>query len=229
VTDKENSKIKNFIRGIVLLGTLMALFFGSAGTFNWPEAWLFLILYIAAVTGMVVWLKRNAPDLLKERMSKRKDAKTWDKIFLVTYSVLVMIMLVVAGFDAVRYRWTHVPLVVKTLGFLGFIPAYLLIFWTMMENRYLSEVVRIQEERGHEVCTTGPYRYVRHPMYVGVIIFFLCLPLALGSFWALPLSVLIILGFLIRTSLEDKTLQNELPGYQEYAEKVRYKLIPGLW
>lgn len=229
MTDKETSKIKNIIRGIVLLGTLMALLFGSAGTFDWPEAWLFLLLYTAAVTGMVVWLKKNAPDLLKERMSKRKDAKTWDKIILMTYSFLVMIMLVVMGLDAVRYRWTHVPLVVKTLGFLGFVPAYLLIFWTMMENRYLSEVVRIQEERGHEVCTTGPYKYVRHPMYVGVIVFVLCLPLALGSFISLFLSILIVLVFLIRTSLEDKTLQKELPGYKEYAEQVRYRLIPGLW
>jgi protein-S-isoprenylcysteine O-methyltransferase Ste14 len=162
-------------------------------------------------------------------MSKRKDAKTWDKIILVTYSVLVMIMFVVTGLDSIRFQWTRVPLEVKILGFLGFIPAFLLVFWTMRENRYLSEVVRIQEERGHEVCTTGPYRYVRHPMYAGVIIFIICLPLALGSFIALFLSALNVLVFLIRTSLEDKTLQNELPGYKEYAERVRYRLIPGLW
>jgi protein-S-isoprenylcysteine O-methyltransferase Ste14 len=229
VADKETSKIRNIIRGIVLLGTLMALFFGSAGTFNWIEAWLFLFFYVVAVTAMVTWLKKNAPELLKERMSRKKDTKTWDKIILFTYTVLVMIMLVVAGFDAIRYQWTYVPSTVKALGFLGFIPAYMLVFWTMMENRYLSEIVRIQEERGHEVCTTGPYRYVRHPMYVGVIIFIICLPISLGSFIALSFSALIILVFLIRTSLEDKTLQKELPGYREYAEKVRYKLIPGLW
>jgi protein-S-isoprenylcysteine O-methyltransferase Ste14 len=207
----------------------MALFFGSAGSFNWIEAWLFLFFYVIAVTAMVTWLKKNAPELLKERMSRKKDAKTWDKIILVAYSILVMIMLVVAGFDAIRYQWTHVPVGVRVLGFLGFIPAYMVIFWTMMENRYLSEAVRIQEERGHEVCTTGPYRYVRHPMYVGVIIFVICFPLALGSFIALFLSVLIIVVFLIRTLLEDKTLQKELPGYREYAEQVRYRLIPGIW
>ena len=99
----------------------------------------------------------------------------------------------------------------------------------MTQNRYLSDVVRIQEERGHEVCMTGPYRYVRHPMYVGVIIFVLCLPLALGSFFALFLSAAILFVFLIRTSLEDKTLQKELPGYKEYTEQVRYRLIPGIW
>jgi protein-S-isoprenylcysteine O-methyltransferase Ste14 len=140
-----------------------------------------------------------------------------------------MIMLVLAGFDAIRYQWTYVPLGIKVLGFLGFIPAFLLVFWTMTQNRYLSEVVRIQEERGHKVCTTGPYRYIRHPMYMGVIIFVLCFPLALGSLMALILSVLIIVVFLIRTSLEDKTLHKELEGYKEYAEKVRYKLIPGVW
>ena len=207
----------------------MALFFGSAGTFNWPEAWFFLFLYAVAVIGIVRWLKKHSPELLKERMSRRKDAKTWDKIILILYSLLVMMMLAVAGLDAIRYQWTHVPPVLKVLGFLGFIPAYMLIFWTMTQNRYLSEVVRIQKERGHEVCTTGPYRYVRHPMYVGVIIFVLCLPLALGSFFALILSAAIIFVFLIRTSLEDNTLQKELPGYKEYAEQVRYRLIPGLW
>ncbi|MGD8537366.1 MAG: isoprenylcysteine carboxylmethyltransferase family protein [Candidatus Aminicenantes bacterium] len=223
------SKIKNIVRGIVLLGTLMALFFGSAGTFNWIEAWLFLLFYAVVVTVMVAWLKKNDPELLKERMTRKKDAKTWDKIILTTYSVLVMIMLVLAGFDAIRYQWTYVPLGIKVLGFLGFIPAFLLVFWTMTQNRYLSEVVRIQEERGHKVCTTGPYRYIRHPMYMGVIIFVLCFPLALGSLMALILSVLIIVVFLIRTSLEDKTLHKELEGYKEYAEKVRYKLIPGVW
>ncbi|MGD9347526.1 MAG: isoprenylcysteine carboxylmethyltransferase family protein, partial [Candidatus Aminicenantes bacterium] len=165
MAEKESSKIQNIIRGIVLFGTLVALFFGSAGTFDWAEAWLFLIFYAASVTGLVVWLKKNAPDLLRERMTQRKDAKTWDKIILIIYSVLVMAMLIVAGLDAVRYQWTHVPLWAKILGFLGFIPAYALVFWTMTQNRYLSEVVRIQKDRGHKVCTTGPYKYVRHPMY----------------------------------------------------------------
>jgi len=229
VAKEETSKIKNIFRGITLLGSLMALFFGSAGTFNWPEAWLFLFLYAVAVICFVRWLKKHNPELLKERMSRRKDAKTWDKIILLIYSILAMIMLAVAGLDAVRYNWSHVPPVLKVLGFLGFIPAYMLVFWTMTQNRYLSEVVRIQEERGHEVCTTGPYRYVRHPMYVGVIIFVLCLPLALGSYFALSFSVPIIFVFLIRTSLEDNTLQKELPGYKEYAEQVRYRLIPGVW
>ncbi len=226
---EEASKIKNIIRGIAMSGCLIALFFGPGGTFNWPEAWLFLFLYAVALTGIVVWMKKNAPDLLKERMSRKKDAKTWDKVILSIYTVLVMIMLAVIGFDAVRYNWSHVPLLVKVLGFLGFFPAYMLVFWTMTQNRYLSEVVRIQKERGHDVCTTGPYRYIRHPMYVGVIIFVLCLPLALGSFFALILSAAIVIVFIIRTALEDKTLQKELSGYKEYAEKVRYRLIPGVW
>jgi protein-S-isoprenylcysteine O-methyltransferase Ste14 len=229
VAEKETSKFKNIIRGIALFGSFLALFFVSAGTFNWPEAWLFLFLYTVAVIGMVRWLKKHNPDLLKERMSRRKDAKTWDKVILFIYSLLVMMMLAVTGLDAVRYNWSHVPLFVKALGFFGFFPAYILVFWAMTQNRYLSEVVRIQEDRGHEVCTTGPYEYIRHPMYVGVIIFVLCLPLALGSYFALFFSIPIIFVFLIRTSLEDKILQKELPGYKEYAEEVRYKLIPGVW
>jgi protein-S-isoprenylcysteine O-methyltransferase Ste14 len=140
-----------------------------------------------------------------------------------------MAMVVVAGLDAVRYQWTHVPLWTKILGFSAFIPAYALVFWTVTQNPYLSEVVRIQKDRGHKVCTTGPYKYVRHPMYVGVILFVICLPLALGSFYALIFSAVIVSLFAIRTSLEDKTLHQELPGYKEYTEQVRYKLIPGIW
>jgi protein-S-isoprenylcysteine O-methyltransferase Ste14 len=122
-----------------------------------------------------------------------------------------------------------VPLSLKIVGFSGFAPAFFLVFWTMTENTYLSEIVRIQKERGHRVCTTGPYKYVRHPMYAGVILIILCLPLALGSFYSLIPGSLIILLFILRTFLEDKTLQDELPGYRDYAGRVRYKLIPGIW
>lgn len=229
MTPQKTSRIKNIIRGIMLLGTLIILLFGPAGTFHWPEAWIFLFFYGVAVTGIAVWLKKNSPELLKERMTRKKDSKAWDRIILVIYTILAMIMFVIAGFDAVRFRWSHVPSLVKSLGFLGFVPAYLLIFWTMTQNPYLSNVVRIQEERGHKVCTTGPYKYIRHPMYLGIIIFIFCLPLALGSFFSLLISVSIAIVFLVRTSLEDKTLQSELPGYKEYARQVRYRVIPGVW
>ena len=140
-----------------------------------------------------------------------------------------MILLVITGLDAVRFRWSNVPFVLKALGFIGFIPGIVFSLWAMVKNTYASNMVRIQENRGHKVCTTGPYRYVRHPMYVGVIILVLCFPLALGSFYAFIPSSTIAILFVLRTLLEDKTLKKELPGYKEYAKKVRYKLIPGIW
>ncbi len=209
----------------------LALFFVPAGTIKWPEAWIFLLLYFSWLTAIIIWLKKNDPELLKERMTarKKKDVKRWDKVFIFFYSLVFVVLIVLTGLDAVRFRWSYVPLIVKVIGFLSFIPAMSIGTWAMKENTYLSEMVRIQEERGHQVCTTGPYRYVRHPLYMGVIIFFFCFPLALGSLYSLiPAFVAVILLF-IRTALEDKTLYNELPGYKEYAEKVRYRLIPGVW
>jgi protein-S-isoprenylcysteine O-methyltransferase Ste14 len=174
-------------------------------------------------------MKRRAPDLLKERLTRNKEIKSWDKMIMTVYSFLLIILLAVPGLDAVRFGWSEVPLVVKALGFFGYIPALVFAFWAMRENAYSSDVVRIQEDRGHTVCSTGPYRYVRHPMYVGVILFVLCFPLSLGSLYSfIPASIIVVL-FIIRTSLEDKTLQEELPGYKEYTQTVRYRLIPGVW
>jgi protein-S-isoprenylcysteine O-methyltransferase Ste14 len=226
---REDSILVKVIKGVVTVFFILALLFVSAGTLKWIEAWLLLLLYFAAVSGVLIWMKIKAPDLLKERMSRNKEIKSWDKIIMTAYSFLLIILLAVPGLDAVRFGWSEVSLIVKALGFFGYIPALVFAFWAMRENAYSSDVVRIQEDRGHTVCTTGPYRYVRHPMYVGVILFVLCFPLSLGSlFTFIPASLIVVL-FILRTSLEDKTLQEELPGYKEYAQKVRYRLIPGVW
>jgi protein-S-isoprenylcysteine O-methyltransferase Ste14 len=226
---KEDSIPVKVIKGVVTVFFILALLFVPAGTLQWPEAWLLLFLYFAVVTGVLIWMKRNAPDLLKERMTRNKEIKRWDKIIMTAYSFLLIILLAVPGLDAVRFGWSEVSLVVKALGFFGYFPAIVFAFWAMKENAYSSDVVRIQEDRGHSVCTTGPYRYVRHPMYVGVILFVLCFPLSLGSLYSFIPASLIVVLFIIRTSLEDKTLQEELPGYKEYAQTVRYRLIPGVW
>ena len=174
-------------------------------------------------------MKKNDPELYKERSTRRKDVKKWDKIIMYNYTLLLMAQVVISGLDAVRFGWSSVPLLIKIFAFALFIPAISFAFRAMIHNSYLSPYVRIQEERGHEVCTTGPYRIVRHPMYTGVILVFLCTPLALGSLWSyIPASLIIIL-FFVRTAFEDKTLQQELPGYQEYSQQVRYRLIPGIW
>jgi protein-S-isoprenylcysteine O-methyltransferase Ste14 len=227
--DKNSSKVKKIIKGTVIALSLLALLFVPAGRLNWPEAWLFLILYISYVAGAVIWLKKNDPDLLRERISIKKDVKGWDKNIMHAYTLLLMILLVVTGLDSVRFRWSQVPIALKAIGFLGLMLSGGMFLWVMKENTYLSKMVRIQKDRGQKVCTTGPYKYVRHPMYAGIILFILCFPLFLGSFYALIPGLIIVILFILRTLLEDKTLHKELPGYQEYAKEVQYKLIPRVW
>lgn len=231
MSNQDSSKLKITVKIVIMIIFFMALIFVPAGTIKWLEAWIFLLIYFLFAAALVLWLKKNDPELLKERMAakKKKNVKGWDRAIISAYTLLVLALIVLAGLDAVRFRWSRVPLEIKVLGFIGFIPTVILVFWTVKENSYLSEMVRIQEERGHQVCTTGPYQYVRHPMYVGVIIFLFCLPLCLGSLYALVPASLSVILFILRTALEDKTLQQELPGYKEYAQKVRYRLIPGIW
>jgi protein-S-isoprenylcysteine O-methyltransferase Ste14 len=226
---KMPSKAITIIRTIFTILFAIAAIFVPAGTLKWTEAWLFIILYAVAVVAVLFWMKKKAPGLLKERMKRKKDVKSWDKIIMFLYSCILIVILILPGLDAVRFHWSNVPLIAKVLSFIGYIPGFWIAFWAMRENAYLSDVVRIQEDRGHTVCTTGPYKYVRHPMYVGVFVIMLCFPLSLGSLYAfIPAGIIIIL-FFFRTALEDKTLREELPGYSEYAQKVRYRLIPGIW
>lgn len=227
--DKTPSKAVLIIRTVFTTLFCLAAIFIPAGTIRWTEAWVFIIFYAVAMTAAIRWMKKNAPDLLKERMKKKKDTKRWDKLFMALYSVFLLVLIILPGLDAVRYGWSHVPTIAKVLAFFGYIPGFWIAFWAMRENAFLSDVVRIQEDRGHTVCTTGPYRYVRHPMYVGVFLIMLCFPLSLGSLYTfIPAGIIIIL-FFFRTALEDKTLKKELPGYKEYAQKVRYRLLPGIW
>ena len=226
---KTPSKLKITIQTIFTSLFCIAAIFIPAGTLKWTEAWLFIILYAVGVTAAIFWMKKNAPDLLKERMKRKKDVKSWDKIFRAIYSIFLLVILILPGLDAVRFQWSNIPLIVKVFAFIGYIPGSAIAFWAMRENAFLSDVVRIQEDRGHTVCTTGPYKYARHPMYVGVILIMLCFPFSLGSLYTLIPAVIIVILFFIRTALEDRTLQLELPGYKEYAQKVRYRLIPGIW
>jgi protein-S-isoprenylcysteine O-methyltransferase Ste14 len=224
-----HSKTKRILQTIITSLFCIAALFIPAGTLKWTEAWLFVILYAAAVTAAVAWMKKKSPGLFRERTKKKKVVKSWDKTFMVLYSIVLLVLLILPGLDAVRFRWSKVPVFVKILGFIGYIPGFAIAFWAMKENAFLSDVVRIQEDRGHTVCTTGPYRYVRHPMYAGVIWIMLCFPLSLGSFFTLIPAFIIVILFIFRTALEDRTLLEELPGYKEYSQKVRNRLIPGLW
>jgi protein-S-isoprenylcysteine O-methyltransferase Ste14 len=220
-----------FLRSILYLFIFVVILFVPAGRLDWWAGWALFTGFILAVGLLVLWARRNDPALMAERQNsaKAENVKGWDKVIMSIYSVVLLIMLVLASFDAGRMGWSQIPLVVRLMGWLGLVLAYVLVWRVMVENTFLSERVRIQDERGHQVVSTGPYRIIRHPMYAGIILAMFSLPIALGSWWALIPAVLIVGLFIIRTALEDRTLLEELTGYQEYARKVRYRLLPGIW
>jgi len=209
---------------------MSAALFGAAGTFLWLEAWLFLVLQFSFSTYAALWLKKRNPELLKERMTFCKPtARVWDKAYIWISTGIFIFYLILPGLDAMRYGWSEAPVFAETAGFLGIVVSFAVIFVVMKENPYLSRVVEIQKERGHRVVETGPYRYVRHPMYAGAVILFLSIPLALGSYWTLVPAFSLIILLLLRTRFEDKVLHEELEGYRAYAKRTKYRILPGVW
>lgn len=226
----EISTTRIAIRLVLSFAIMAAAFFGSAGTFAWPEAWLYIVLQFTFSTTLGVWLKKNNPDLLRERMVFLKQtARGWDKAIMLAATAVLIPYLLLPGLDAIRYQWSCVSFPLKVAGFVGVFVSLALICRVMRENTYLSRVVEIQHDREHKVISTGPYRYIRHPMYVGVTVMFFCIPLGLGSLWTFIPATLFTVLLVIRTHLEDKTLRTELEGYASYADRVRYRLVPGIW
>ena len=202
------------------------------GDLGWWQAWGYSLLIVAAGIGGRIWAERRHPGLMAERQNTEKfqDAKAWDKVLAPLMALSVSFPLViVAGLDH-RFGWSPVfPLWLVVLGFILISLGYAFAVWALAENRFFASVVRIQTDRGHGVCDTGPYRLVRHPGYAGNIPPLLGIVLALGSVWTLvPAAVALVIA-VVRTALEDRTLQEELPGYRDYARRVRYRLIPGIY
>lgn len=230
---KQNKKSLKTSFGRIIVRVILAwvvvatILFWPAGTYNWLEAWLFLLLGFSFLLVMKFWMKKNSPKLLKKRMLKKMPVKKWDKITALGFAFLFLSLFMTAGFDE-RYQWSKVPYVFEVVGFLGIIISmYYLVFSSLKENPYLAKIAEIQE--GQKVITTGPYKWVRQPFYAGVIIVYTLIPIALGSFYALIPSLLLTILFIIRASFEDKMLQNELRGYKDYTKKTPYRLLPGVW
>jgi protein-S-isoprenylcysteine O-methyltransferase Ste14 len=227
--DTRRGVVRWLVRESMGLLVLAVILFVSAGRLDWVMGWAFfgvMALWVAATA--LVLIPRN-PELLLERLGPKKGGKSWDTAILGIYGLATMIRLILAGLD-MRYGWTtglSLPIQIAALVVTAL--AYALVVWATASNAFFSQVVRIQTERGHTVATGGPYRYVRHPSYVGIIIIELAAPFALGSAWALIPGVLAALLFVVRTALEDRTLQAELKGYDDYARQVRYRLMPGVW
>ncbi len=221
--------VKLSVRVLALVAIMDGTLFILAGRWDWSGAWLLTILYVVFLLVIIVWAARNAPELLEERSRVASNVKLWDKVLLALYTTALVGLLVVAALDAGRFRWTEMPVVIQVLGVLGIVPCGAWLLWVTRTNAYLSRFARIQDDRGQQVVSTGPYRFVRHPMYASIIPFIVCVALILGSWWALLPGVVIAVLFVIRTALEDRMLQAELPGYQEYARRVRYRIVPGVW
>ncbi|PLX98860.1 MAG: isoprenylcysteine carboxyl methyltransferase [Desulfuromonas sp.] len=202
------------------------------GDLGWWQAWSYALLIVAVGLGGRIWAERRHPGLLAERQNieKVQSAKAWDKVLAPLMALSVSFPLViVAGLDH-RLGWSPVfPLWIIVLGLLLILFGYAFAAWALIENRFFSSVVRIQVERGHVVCDSGPYRIVRHPGYAGNMLAIPGMVLALNSMWTLIPAVVALIIAVIRTMLEDQTLQDELPGYRDYARRVRYRLIPGLY
>jgi len=211
------------------LAFFAALLFVPAGRLDWLAAWLYLGVVTANGAVNYFYLSRRNPELIRHRMRFGKGTKTWDKLWAGAFTPVFISVYVVAGFDAVRFGWSAMPPWLWPLGLLLFLPGMALFTWAMGVNPFFEKTVRIQTERGHRVIDTGPYRWVRHPGYLGFLGWILSAPLLLGSWWAFVPAALSLVGLVVRTALEDRTLRRELPGYAGYAARVRFRLIPGLW
>ena len=205
------------------------VWFWMAGRVTWVQGWAFLLAFVAYSVTLVWRLARSDPDLLRERNRRAENVEPWDKAVMGCYTGLLMVLLALSALDSGRFRWSAVPVWVQLLGW-GLLCAAGTIIWHVMAvNAYLSSWARIQEDRGQVVVTEGLYGTVRHPMYLGIAIGFVGTPLALGSWWALIPGLMIVGVFVYRTAREDRMLRQKLPGYEEYAEQVRHRLLPGIW
>ncbi len=215
---------------IYLLIPFMLLVCG--GHLGWWQAWVYAFLFVVASIGGRLWAERQHPGLLAERVNfeKAQEAKPWDKVLAPLMVVsLYFLPVIVAGLDH-RFGWTPVfPTWLTLLGFILVTWGYAFAVWALVENRFFSSVVRIQTDRGHLVCDTGPYQIVRHPGYAGNLLPLPGMVLALGSVWTLVPAMVALIITVVRTALEDRTLHEELPGYREYGQRVRYRLVPGIY
>jgi len=229
----KNASTRRAVIGFALYILLVpALLFIAAGTLDWPMAWVYVILLLAATLGSRVIVWRRNPDLLLERarFTQSEGTASWDRILVPVVGLFgPMAMMVVAGLDH-RFGWSEpIPEAVQIFAALVLAAGYGLAVWAMVTNQYFSAVARIQQDRGQVVVTAGPYRIVRHPAYAGSLAASLALPFMLGTLWAMVPGLLMVGALVLRTYLEDAMLRHELDGYAAYAARTRYRLIPGMW
>lgn len=229
-----NEPLRKLILSRIATGGLgLAVFtvawFGIAGRVTWWQGWAFLLTSIIYVSILVWHLSKVDPELVRERNRPADKAEAWDRVVMGIHSVILLVLLILAALDGGRYVWSAVPLAVQVIGWILLVVAGVMVWHVMTTNAYLSSWARLQEDRGQVVIQEGAYRRIRHPMYLGIIVAFLGIPLLLGSWWAMIPSVVIVGLFVYRTCREDQMLIDGLAGYAEYTERVRYRLLPGIW
>lgn len=214
---------------LVLLAPFIPLII--SGQWSWWQAWAYAVASVLAFVISRLIVARKHPDLIAERarFMQAKDTKPWDKVLAPLLGLGSILILVVAGLDK-YYTWSPASsLTINLVALAGIVFGYGFSSWALIENRFFSGTVRIQTERGHHVVSTGPYRIMRHPGYAGGLLGYVFIPLLLDSLWAFIPAILLVVIMVARTALEDKTLQAGLPGYKEYVQKTRYRLLPGIW
>ena len=224
--------VLQLLANILGMAVVFALvLFLPAGTLRWPAGWAFFALFFGFTLAISFWLLRFNPDLLRERLSGvgREDQKTWDKVFLGIAGLVFFGWLALMALDAERWHWSHVPIWLQALGAAILIASFWLFYLTFRYNPFLSPAVRLQADRAQTVVDTGPYHYVRHPMYAAFVLLTVGTALLLGSWLGVAACVVLIVMVVVRATLGERVLRAELAGYDVYTRRVRYRLIPYVW
>jgi protein-S-isoprenylcysteine O-methyltransferase Ste14 len=228
----DRNTIRYILRMYLSLLAMAIIFFAAAGSLEIPRAWLFFIITFFYYFFSIIILYKVNPDLIWHRGGPafRENTKSWDKVLLSAYFILgVYVQIFIAGWDIGHVNLWYLGPEYLVTGLILYLISVILIVWAMIKNRFFEPTVRIQKDRGQNVISSGPYGIVRHPGYLSGILWHVAVPLILGSLLALIFAIIIIIILIVRTYLEDKTLQAELDGYVPYTKKVKYRLFPGIW
>jgi protein-S-isoprenylcysteine O-methyltransferase Ste14 len=230
-TQAKFMSIRTIVQLVFVLIVMPLLPMLISGAWDWWEAWIYAILTFFGFIISRGLASRRHPDILDERARSMglQGAKPWDKILAPVVALGSFVILIVAGVDKLNGWTAPYSITAKVATVIVIVLGYMLGTWALVENKFFSGIVRIQNDRGHRVVTTGPYRFIRHPGYAGALWTYLAIPILLDSIWAFIPALLLVGALVLRTSLEDQTLQAELPGYKEYTQKTRYRLFPGIW
>lgn len=221
--------LPRIVAGMFGVVIFISIWIFIAGRLTWWQGWAFIFSFIT-YSSILVWrLSKLNPELLRERNRPSDTAESWDRQVMGIYFVILVVLFIVSALDGGRFVWSAVPLSFQVIGWILLIGSGVIVWQVMMTNDYLSSWAKIQDERGQVVVQDGMYRHIRHPMYLGIILGFLGMPMVLNSWWSMIPSVIIAGLFVYRTYREDNMLIDSLVGYAEYTEKVKYRLIPGLW